>query len=69
MTAFAAAEAEKKPALDEMWGGVYEGMERPQREQREELRRLVGKWGETGGWKKELERFEGGKEGFLEGRE
>ncbi|KAL8291517.1 hypothetical protein RQP46_002495 [Phenoliferia psychrophenolica] len=65
MAAFSVAENEKKPPLDAMWEDVYEGMERPQREQREELRRLVGKWGETKGWKKELARFQGGKEAFL----
>lgn len=65
MVAFAKAEGEKKPPLDAMWGDVYATMERPQREQRDELKRLVGKWGETKGWKKELERFQGGKEAFL----
>ncbi|KAK4699566.1 2-oxoisovalerate dehydrogenase E1 component alpha subunit, partial [Phenoliferia sp. Uapishka_3] len=65
MIAFSKAEGEKKPPLDSMWGDVYESLERPQREQREELKRLVRKWGETKAWKRELEKFEGGKEGFL----
>ncbi|KAM0751093.1 hypothetical protein T439DRAFT_325248 [Meredithblackwellia eburnea MCA 4105] len=76
MTAFQTAERESKPPLDEMWKDVFaatvggegrEGMERPQREQRDELRRLVRKWGETKSWKRELERFQGGKDKFLEG--
>jgi len=41
------------------------GLERPQREQKEELRRLVEKWGETDGWKKELDKFDGGRDAVL----
>lgn len=59
----------------EMFGGVFadtgegegeeEGLERPLREQKVELQRLVRKWGGSKLWKKELEKFEGGREGFL----
>lgn len=69
MLAFKAAEKEKKPRLDEMWADVYapvegaeNGLERPQREQREELKRLAGKWGRVQGWKEALETFDGGAE-------
>jgi 2-oxoisovalerate dehydrogenase E1 component alpha subunit len=64
MREFSKAEKEKKPALDHMWGDVYGGseLERPIREQRSELKRLIMKYGETKGWKKQLEVFEGGKE-------
>ncbi|GAA5975068.1 hypothetical protein JCM11641_000018 [Rhodosporidiobolus odoratus] len=70
---FGKAEKEKKPKLEEMFGDVFarrlgheEGeLERPQREQKEELRRLVEKWGGTEGWKKELDKFEGGREAVL----
>lgn len=67
MKEFSKSEKEKKPALDNMWGDVYGGdeLERPIREQRAELQRLVGKWGESTAWKKELEKFAGGKEAFL----
>lgn len=70
---FSKAEKEKKPALAEMFGDVfapvegeegkqYGGLERPQYEQKAELKRLIEKWGETQTWKKELEKFAGGKE-------
>ncbi|KAG0656949.1 hypothetical protein C6P46_006779 [Rhodotorula mucilaginosa] len=71
---FSKAEKDKKPKLEFMFGDVFaerpahadaegnrSGLERPQREQKEELKRLIGKWGETAGWKKELEKFEGGR--------
>ncbi|BGP04355.1 hypothetical protein JCM10049v2_000153 [Rhodotorula toruloides] len=70
---FSKAEKEKKPQLAEMFGDVfapvqgeegqrYGGLERPQYEQKAELKRLIEKWGETQTWKKELEKFAGGKE-------
>ncbi|GAA5891782.1 hypothetical protein JCM8208_002883 [Rhodotorula glutinis] len=72
---FSKAEKDKKPALAEMFGDVFArvpegaeregargGLERPQREQKEELKRLIEKWGDTPGWKKELAKFDGGKE-------
>ncbi|GAA5981059.1 hypothetical protein JCM10908_003968 [Rhodotorula pacifica] len=72
---FSKAEKDKKPALGNMFGDVFAqrpmegegeggmgGLERPQREQKEELKRLIGKWGETEAWKKELDKFEGGRE-------
>ncbi|GAA5858264.1 hypothetical protein JCM8547_004626 [Rhodosporidiobolus lusitaniae] len=74
---FSKAEKEKKPALEHMFGDVFaklegeraeeEGgeLERPQREQKQELRRLVEKWGEADTWKKELEKFDGGREAVL----
>lgn len=65
MLEFNKAEREKKPPLSEMFGDVWEGEERPIREQREELKRLVRIYGETEGWKKELSKFEGGKEAFV----
>lgn len=67
MVEFSEAEKEKKPPLDTMWGDVYGGdeLERPIREQRAELQRLVGKWGGNAVWKKELEKFQGGKDAFL----
>ena len=67
MIEFNKAEKHKKPPLKSMFGDVYGGeeLERPIREQRDELKRLVGKWGESKVWKKELEKFDGGKEGFL----
>lgn len=67
---FSKAEKDKKPALEHMFGDVFaarEGpdevseLERPQREQKAELKRLIAKWGETTAWKKELEKFDGGK--------
>ena len=67
LAAFKAAEKEKKPRLEEMFGDVYaatgegDGLERPQREQRAEVGRLVRKWGKVGDWEDELARFEGGK--------
>ncbi|KAI5477591.1 hypothetical protein MNV49_006077 [Pseudohyphozyma bogoriensis] len=64
MTAFSKAEKQKKPSLDSMWEDTFAEMERPQREQRAELKRLVEKWGVA--WEKELEKFEGGKKAFLE---
>ena len=67
MVEFNKAEKESKPPLEFMFGDVYGGdeLERPIREQRDELKRLVGKWGETNVWKKELDKFDGGKEAFL----
>lgn len=66
MIEFNRAEKEKRPALAEMFGDVWEGEERPIREQRAELKRLVGVWGEASErWKKELTKFEGGREAFL----
>lgn len=65
MTEFNKAEREKKPPLKEMFGGVWDGEERPIREQRAELQRLVSTWGETATWKKELSKFDGGKEAFV----
>lgn len=75
MKQFSKSEKENKPKLMEMFGGVFgdtgegegdkEGLERPLREQKVELQRLVRKWGGSKLWKKELEKFEGGKEGFL----
>jgi len=78
---FSKAEKEKKPPLEAMFGDVFApipeqveqergmggkgGLERPQREQKEELRRLVEKWGETDGWKKELDKFDGGRDAVL----
>ncbi|GAA6061997.1 hypothetical protein JCM10212_004275 [Sporobolomyces blumeae] len=74
---FSKAEKEKKPKLEMMFGDVYAPLpaghergngteyERPQREQRDELKRLVEKWGETNEWKKELDKFEGGREAVL----
>jgi 2-oxoisovalerate dehydrogenase E1 component alpha subunit len=61
---FGKAEKESKPALENLFGDVYCGgdeLERPLREQKDELKRLIGKWGESDLWRKELERFEGGK--------
>jgi 2-oxoisovalerate dehydrogenase E1 component alpha subunit len=41
------------------------GLERPQMEQKRELKRLIEKWGETQDWKKELEKFDGGRDAVL----
>ncbi|GAA5996807.1 hypothetical protein JCM5350_007110 [Sporobolomyces pararoseus] len=41
------------------------GLERPQMEQKRELKRLVEKWGETEDWKKELSKYEGGRDAVL----
>ncbi|GAA5897786.1 hypothetical protein JCM5296_006074 [Sporobolomyces johnsonii] len=74
---FQKAEKERKPPLEAMFADVFAkvedrgedgdgtGLERPQREQRDELKRLVEKWGETETWKKELEKFEGGRDAVL----
>ncbi|GAA5964636.1 hypothetical protein JCM21900_005002, partial [Sporobolomyces salmonicolor] len=73
---FQKAEKERKPPLEAMFADVFArvdegeagdrtGLERPQREQREELRRLVEKWGDTEAWKRELEKFQGGREAVL----
>lgn len=78
---FSKAERDKKPRLEEMFGDVFAriprsvredvgeedggGLERPQREQKMELKRLVEKWGETKEWKKELDRYDGGREAVL----
>ncbi|GAA6011788.1 hypothetical protein JCM11491_000751 [Sporobolomyces phaffii] len=68
---FSKAEREKKPRLEEMFGDVFAtlpeggGLERPQTEQKKELKRLVEKWGKTEGWRKELEKFDGGREAVL----
>ncbi|GAA5836215.1 hypothetical protein JCM11251_007396 [Rhodosporidiobolus azoricus] len=78
LAAFSKAEKEKKPPLlHGMFGDVFaplegqeggETLERPQREQRDEMRRLVEKWGgKHEGWKKELEKFAGGREAVLKG--
>jgi 2-oxoisovalerate dehydrogenase E1 component alpha subunit len=64
LAAFQKAENAKKPTLDSMWEDTFAELERPQREQRDELRRLVKKWGPSA-WKKDLEKFEGGAEAFL----
>ncbi|GAA6010243.1 hypothetical protein JCM10207_005684 [Rhodosporidiobolus poonsookiae] len=65
---FTKAEKEKKPRLEHMFGDVFAAkkgekgeLERPQREQKAELKRLIEKWGDTPAWKKELDKFEGGK--------
>lgn len=65
LRAFKVAEREKRPTMDEMFKDVFAGgdrLERPQREQKAELARLVRKWGEVPPWKRELDRFEGGKD-------
>lgn len=65
MREFSKAEKESKPALEEMFGDVYGGeeLERPVQEQKQELKRLISKWGDASEvWKKELARFKGGKE-------
>lgn len=64
MVEFSKAEKEKKPALEEMFGDVYGGeeLERPIREQKMELKRLIQKWGKSDLWKKDLDKFEGGAE-------
>lgn len=73
---FSKAEKEKKPKLEEMFGDVFaskpreEGvhggeLERPQREQKGELKRLVEKWGQTREWKNELDKFDGGRDAVL----
>ncbi|GAA5885491.1 hypothetical protein JCM16303_002224 [Sporobolomyces ruberrimus] len=46
-------------------GGGGGGLERPQMEQKMELKRLIEKWGETPEWKKELEKFDGGRDAVL----
>lgn len=46
-------------------GGGGGGLERPQTEQKMELKRLIEKWGETPEWKKELEKFDGGRDAVL----
>lgn len=75
LAAFKLAERELKPRMSEMFGDVYApvegaegeaGLERPQREQRAEVGRLVRKWGRVKGWEEELGRFEGGR-GDVEG--
>ncbi|GAA6040963.1 hypothetical protein JCM8097_000514 [Rhodosporidiobolus ruineniae] len=61
LAAFSAAERQPRPPLSEMFTDVFASLERPQREQRAELKRLVGKWGGAHeGWRRELGRFEGG---------
>ena len=65
---FNLAEKESKPELSSMFEDVFAGgaeLERPLREQKEELQRLVRKYGSTTAWKKRLEKFEGGQERFL----
>ncbi|SCV67984.1 BQ2448_105 [Microbotryum intermedium] len=67
LKAYAQADKEKKPAWEEMFGGVYGdmedgGLERHLKEQKMEVKRLIGKWGESDMWKKDLERHEGGIE-------
>ncbi|KAH8923997.1 branched-chain alpha-keto acid dehydrogenase E1-alpha subunit [Atractiella rhizophila] len=58
-------ERERKPPLQKLFEDVWAGEERPMREQKEELKRLVRKWGEDENWKRELASFEGGKDKFL----
>lgn len=70
---FSKAEKDKKPRLESMFGDVFAerpaetgsgasgGLERPQREQKAELKRLIQKWGGTAGWKHELDKFDGGR--------
>jgi 2-oxoisovalerate dehydrogenase E1 component alpha subunit len=66
MLEFNRAEKEKRPPLSEMFGDVWANEERPIREQREELKRLVRTWGEASeSWKKELSKFDGGRDEFL----
>ena len=67
MTEFNRAEKESQPPLETMFGDVYGGkeLERPIREQRDELKRLIEKWGDNKVWAKELDKFDGGKEAFL----
>lgn len=65
MASFVKAERDKQPGLECLFTDVYQEMERPQREQKEELKRLVRKWGQTKVWKAALDKFDGGKEGFL----
>ncbi|SGY37881.1 BQ5605_C003g01908 [Microbotryum silenes-dioicae] len=67
LRAYAGADKEKKPAWEEMFGGVYGdredgGLERHLKEQKMEVKRLIGKWGESDMWKKDLERHDGGIE-------
>lgn len=64
MVEFNKAEKSKKPALAEMFGDVYGGeeLERPLREQKQELKRLIQKWGKSDLWTNALEKFDGGKE-------
>lgn len=64
-SAFQKAERDKKPALAHLFGDVYKHLERPQREQVNELKRLVEKWGSSKDWAKELEKFDGGAAAFL----
>lgn len=61
MVEFNKAEKEAKPALDNMFADVFDQLERPLREQKAELKRLIQKWGQTDSWKKDLEKFEGGR--------
>ena len=63
LKAFAAAEREKKPAIREMWTDVYEDVTEEQRGQMEELKRVVEKYPEE----YDLEGYEGGKEGIVDG--
>jgi 2-oxoisovalerate dehydrogenase E1 component alpha subunit len=61
MTAFTKAERELKPPLSGMFEDVYGTDERPMREQREELRRIIAKYGEASeAWKTALSKHEGG---------
>ncbi|SCZ91398.1 BZ3500_MvSof-1268-A1-R1_Chr1-2g01382 [Microbotryum saponariae] len=67
LRAYAGADKEKKPAWEEMFGGVYGdredgGLERHLKEQKMEVKRLIGKWGQSDMWKKDLERHDGGIE-------
>ncbi|KAK4050377.1 hypothetical protein OIV83_003446 [Microbotryomycetes sp. JL201] len=66
LTEFSKAEKAKKPALIEMFRDVFSGgqeLERPLDEQKKELKRLIQKWGDSAeSWKKDLEKFKGGKQ-------
>ncbi|KAK4052229.1 hypothetical protein OIO90_004451 [Microbotryomycetes sp. JL221] len=65
LSEFSKAEKAKKPALVEMFKDVFAGgeeLERPLREQKQELKRLIQKWGTSAdSWRKDLEKFKGGK--------
>ncbi|GAA5883603.1 hypothetical protein JCM3774_002108 [Rhodotorula dairenensis] len=58
---FAQRPAQEEEGLSKAGAGAGAGLERPQREQKAELKRLIQKWGGTSGWKKELEKFDGGR--------
>ena len=68
MKEFQVAEKAKKPPLETMFRDVFADgpqgeLERPLREQRQELKRLIDKWGSSAeSWKADLQKFKGGKE-------